>query len=193
MKLRRSILLALGLTAAAASAAAHEFGMAVVAPFTVEAEFGEGVLDGLLFAASERDGHPGQTSDGHLGGVDVHFFPVDSAGGLRATIAELMRIDAPVVYLAAPADWHAALADALPAAVFALGRQPAATDPAVGEVSARFEAATGRPMSASARIGYNAGRRIDLAVRLLDGTEPRDALRRSLRQSAGGMDWDADF
>ena len=66
----------------AAPAVAHEFDAAVVSPFANDSEIGNEILQGLVFAASERDAHSGMTSDGHLGGVDANFKLVDSAEGL---------------------------------------------------------------------------------------------------------------
>ncbi len=173
---------------------AHEFDAAVVAPFTEDGEIGQAILRGLVFAASERDSHSGMTSDGHLGGVDVHFKVIDSAEGLSAARDELTAYDAPIVFLAASDDWQTVLADELPgAAVFVAGQQPAADNEAVQDTARRFLAATGAEMSAPARAGYSAGRRIDQAVRPLDGAVPTQSLREAFAQSAGGFDWAADF
>jgi len=183
--------LAIGL---AAPAVAHEFEAAVVAPFANESEIGNEILQGLVFSASERDAHSGMTSDGHLGGVDVNFKLVDSAEGFEAARENLEAFDAPIVFLAGAADWQAALAEALPdAAIFVLGRQPAEGNPAVADTTRRFLTDTGVAMSASARVGYNAGRRIDLAVSPLDGVVPAQALSDAFARSAQGIDWGADF
>ena len=127
------VALAIGL---ATPTIAHEFDAAVVAPFTEDGEIGQDIMRGLVFAASERDSHSDMTSDGHLGGVDVHFKLIDSAEGLGAARESLIAYDAPIVFLAAPDDWQTVLADELPdAAVFVFGQQPAADNQAVQDTA----------------------------------------------------------
>ncbi|WP_162232886.1 hypothetical protein [Cypionkella psychrotolerans] len=62
---------------------AHSFTAAlIVAGDNREASLAEAVR-GFLLAADERDGHSNETSDGHLGGVDVHVLPLtQDASGL---------------------------------------------------------------------------------------------------------------
>ncbi len=189
----RSVAVAVLAIGLAAPAVAHEFDAAVVAPFAKDSDVGQDILRGLVFAAAERDGHSGMTSDGHLGGVDVHFKLIDSADGLVAVRDNLTAFDPPIVFLAGPADWLALLADSLPdAAFFIPGQQPTEGDAAVREVARRFLADTDAQMNASARMGYNAGRRIDLAVSPLDGVVPAQALHEEFARSASGIDWGAD-
>lgn len=53
---------------------AHEFTVLIVSSFTgPEATIGKSVRDGFLVASAEQDGHPEETSNGHLGGLDVHL------------------------------------------------------------------------------------------------------------------------
>ena len=60
---------------AANAAAAHEFTAALYMTGEMrEARLAEAV-NGFLLAADERDGHSDETSDGHLGGVDVQVLP----------------------------------------------------------------------------------------------------------------------
>ncbi len=62
------------------SASAHEFTAGLhVAGLGSETRLAE-IVAGFLLAADERDGHEGETSDGHLGGVDVQvlLLPHDS-------------------------------------------------------------------------------------------------------------------
>ncbi|MDO8982322.1 hypothetical protein, partial [Cypionkella sp.] len=64
------------------NALAHSFTAAlIVVGDNREAGLAEAVR-GFLLAADERDGHANETSDGHLGGVDVHVLPLprDAAG-----------------------------------------------------------------------------------------------------------------
>ena len=57
-------------------ASAHSFTAALlVVGEDREASLAEAVR-GFLLAADERDAHANETSDGHLGGVDVHVLPL---------------------------------------------------------------------------------------------------------------------
>ena len=42
-----------------------------------------------MLATAERDGHPGQESDGHLGGLDVYVTVIDGKGNITADIERL--------------------------------------------------------------------------------------------------------
>ena len=58
-------------------AKAHSFGVALV----TQAAVVSGVPDqeirrGFMLATRERDSHANETSDGHLGGLDVYVYPV---------------------------------------------------------------------------------------------------------------------
>src|SRR5210317_1376995 len=56
-------------------ASAHEFSLGVHAFGNDARDRVVSAVRGILLAADERDGHSGETSDGHLGGVDVHIVP----------------------------------------------------------------------------------------------------------------------
>ena len=55
--------------------------------------------------------------------------------------------------------------------------------------AARYIAAFGQPASRWAAEGYNAARRIDAAIRPLDGVDNRAALDRAFADSAKGIRW----
>lgn len=82
---RRTLCLLLGFLfplVTAPSALGHSFAVAFVAPFTgAEADRGARWLQGFLLATRERDAHPGEESDGHLGGLDVYVLKVDTNAG----------------------------------------------------------------------------------------------------------------
>ena len=149
---------------------------------------------GFLLAADERDGHANETSDGHLGGVDVHVLPLprDAAGlveGLIGTPGE-------------PRD-----------VVVVLGPEPAASAsrarisrkasswcrmsfPGMGQRRVRWTVswrATVSPMaqrpSAMAATAYHAARRLDVAIRPLDGVIPQAALEDAWRSTEFGLPW----
>ena len=74
--IRRSILMVAVWMALSGNALAHSFTAAlIVAGDNREASLAEAVR-GFLLAADERDAHANETSDGHLGGVDVHVLPL---------------------------------------------------------------------------------------------------------------------
>ena len=59
---------------------AHSFTVALIAPSSgANMEIGVHVRDGFLRATRERDSHPNEESDGHLGGLDVYLIPIDAA------------------------------------------------------------------------------------------------------------------
>ncbi len=77
---------------AATPALAHSFRMALLLPLTgADAAVGRQAVKGFLLATRERDGHPDETSDGHLGGLDVYVLVIDTnrpEGAVLAAIGE---------------------------------------------------------------------------------------------------------
>jgi hypothetical protein len=161
----------------AAPAAAHSFNVALVfagdaAPADARGE----ILNGFLVAAAERDGHPDETADGHLGGLDV-FVLTDTLA--EADVVAVFGGGAP------PASGDLARAVLLP---------PAEDVPAVdGDEAAAFAAAYlaahGVRPGPWAAEGYHAARRIDAAVRAQGGVDDAEALRRSFEATAKGFAW----
>lgn len=83
------------LVSVAGGAAAHSFKTAFIAPMSgAQADIGRDALAGFMFATAERDAHPDQESDGHLGGLDVYVLVVDAAADtdlLLTSIAALVE------------------------------------------------------------------------------------------------------
>lgn len=78
-------------------ALAHEFTAALlVIGENRETRLAEAVR-GFLIAADERDGHENETSDGHLGGVDVHILPLPSDAASLVTGLSGVPVDPPDV------------------------------------------------------------------------------------------------
>ncbi len=157
------------------AALAHSFDTLFVVPVSgPQAAAGKQARDGFLFAARERDGHPDETADGHLGGLDVFLLIVDSNAGTGAVVAKLGdlagRAADDVARIVAPAEMLAAirrqvggaemvvidLAAAIPANVRTMAGRP---------FGAAFEAAFGYAPTSAAFAGYTAARQIDTAVR----------------------------
>jgi outer membrane PBP1 activator LpoA protein len=75
------------------AANAHSFNVALlVGQSGPAASEGDQIRDGFLLATRERDSHPDEESDGHLGGLDVYFFVVegrdDPLAGVRALLGQ---------------------------------------------------------------------------------------------------------
>lgn len=165
------------------AALAHSFNLLLVVP--EDAAIAEDMRLAVLLAADERDGHPDNHSDGHLGGLDVYLTDTRQ--------------------LPDPADWFEAEADiVLDALLFPLAhyadRDPewlalygtdldrldrdallaTAADPAIGPFQARFRAATGRDPGPEAQAAYVGARVVDLIVRPLDSADDPGALGKEL-------------
>lgn len=71
-------------------AQAHSFRMGLLVPVTgPDAETGREAVEGFLLATRERDGHPDETSDGHLGGLDVYVLVIDTNRPESAVLAAI--------------------------------------------------------------------------------------------------------
>lgn len=197
--MRRARWCALALAAAlltAGPAAAHEFTAAILS-------VGEGrdvrlaeAVRGFLLAAEERDGHAGQTSDGHLGGVDVNILPLpaEAAAKVDELNGEPAATPDVVVVIGPEKEAAAAMAEAAAQSlVLRPGTLPArvvwAEATAADSFAARYRKAYGTEPTEAAAEGYNAARRLDLAISPLDGTEPRDELARALAKTEAGIAW----
>ncbi len=72
----------------AAPAGAHRFNVGLLVPLSGPSAFaGRQMRDGFLLATRERDGHPDEESDGHLGGLDVYLLAVDHGGDPARAVA----------------------------------------------------------------------------------------------------------
>ncbi|OYX21835.1 MAG: hypothetical protein B7Z04_01770 [Rhodobacterales bacterium 32-66-9] len=149
---------------------------------------------GFLLAADERDGHAGETSDGHLGGVDVNVLPLpQEAAGSVTGLSGAPDPTPDIVVVLGDARSPDALAAVDPAAsvIMVPGDLPdgwdgqGATEGFVG----RYLRAYGTAPGEAAALGYHAARRIDAAVRPLDGVAPRADLEAALGRTEAGFQW----
>ena len=84
---------ALVLAASAGPVWAHSFDVGFLAPLSgADARQGQQALDGFLLATRERDGHPLEESDGHLGGRDSYVIRIDSSRGVEAIRGQLEQL-----------------------------------------------------------------------------------------------------
>lgn len=173
---------------------AHEFTAALlVMGEDRETRLAEAVR-GFLLAADERDGHAGETSDGHLGGVDVQILPLPSEAASRVTGLTGKPVVPPdvVVVLAdvGSNDTDTAV-DSEASVVFSPGDLPAGWEQRTGTdgFAGRYLLTYGEPPGEAAALGYHAARRLDAAIRPLDGVTPREDLEAALQRTQSGFQW----
>lgn len=185
---------ALALALSAGAARAHEFTAAILAVGEGrEARLAEAVK-GFLLAADERDGHAAETSDGHLGGVDVQVLPLppEAAGRVEGLVGAPKEPPGVVLVLGPEPEAGRARAEAGAAGiVLGAGALPSgwadSGDP--DSFAARYRRAWSAEPGAAAAEGYNAARRLDLAIRPSGGLTPRAAVVEALASSEGGIEW----
>lgn len=156
-------------------AGAHSFDtIFVVLQSGAQTQAGKRARDGFMFAARERDGHPNETADGHLGGLDVYLRIVDSNGEQGDVLAKLRDLagrhadDTPRIV--APAALLPAVKDQIGAAELLAIDLNAAVKPDTLTMNGRpfeaaFEAAFGYAPTPAVYAGYGAARQIDKVVR----------------------------
>ena len=193
-RIRHSVVAATLWIALTGIASAHSItvGLLVVGE-DVDASLAEAVR-GFLLAADERDGHANETSDGHLGGVDVQLLPLprDAAGlveGLFGTSDE--PTDVVIVLGLEPLASDAARAYRSATTVLQQAVPPDGWDSDDGTDSfvSRYRVAYCATPGVMAATGYHAARRLDVAIRPLDGVVPQDALEDGWRSTASGLPW----
>lgn len=181
-------------TALSGNALAHSFTAAlIVVDDILEARLAEAVR-GFLLAADEQDGHANETSDGHLGGVDVHVLPLprDAAGLVEGLIGKPTEpADVVVVLGAEPAASEGAQKYQSNSTVLlqVLLIEGWDSDEGTDSFVARYRLAYGTAPGVMAATGYHAARRLDVAIRPLDGVIPRAALEDAWRSTESGLPW----
>ena len=180
---------------------AHEF---IVALRSVGAERDTILVDalrGFLLATPEQDSHADETSNGHLGGLDVFIVPQPAKVAVH--FPELK--DAPsnrpdIIVVIGPSDEVVAEIEKtgeesvlIRSGILHISNGWTAAEAQDPEsFAARYIAAFGQPASQWAAEGYNAARRIDAAIRPLGGVANRAALDRAFLNNATGIQWLAD-
>lgn len=192
--IKRSFLVVAVWMALSGNALAHSFTAAlIVAGDNREASLAEAVR-GFLLAADERDGHANETSDGHLGGVDVHVLPLprDAAGLVEGLIGNPTEPgDVVVVFGTEAAASEAAREYQSTSTVLLQVVLPVGWDSDEGTDSfaSRYRLAYGTAPGVMAATGYNAARRLDVGIRPLDGVIPRAALEDAWRSTESELPW----
>jgi hypothetical protein len=201
MKIRSKaafVILALFATLAASidPAIAHRFNVALVLPLSNDAAVqGQRIRDGFMLATTERDRHPDQESDGHLGGLDVYVTFVDEQGDVAADIERIVaRGEADIVAAFGSEETLSLVGKLLDGKAVALllpGQTPFSKFglPEVTAFISAYEREYGNKPNSQAAQGYNAARRIDAAVRAQGGIQDTAALLRSFAETARGFTW----
>ncbi len=169
---------------------AHRFNVALVIPQSDGAsDQGRDIRDGFMLATTEQDAHAGQESDGHLGGLDVYVTVIDAQGDV---ISELGEAD--IVAAFGSENSQSLVRTALDGKTITLllpGETPFSQSDllAVVAFSSAYVRAYGRKATPQAAQGYNAARRISMAVRAQGGVDDTAALRRNFDETARGFTW----
>ncbi len=178
------------------SALAHSFNVVLVIPASNAAAVqGPQIREGFMLATAERDGHPDQESDGHLGGLDVYVTLVDEQGDVAADVARIVaQNDIDIVAAFGSQESLSLIGTLLEGSNVALllpGRSPFSEPglPGTAAFIAAYELAYGGKPSSHAARGYNAARRIDRAVRAQGGVDDTAMLRRDFTETARGFTW----
>ncbi|WP_165586928.1 hypothetical protein [Pseudaestuariivita atlantica] len=168
---------------------AHEFtvGLYLEGPGS-KARLAE-IVAGFLLAADERDGHAGETSDGHLGGVDVQILPLprgvgEDIAGLYGNPAQSPDV---VIRFGSTRPSDIDIPPTTP--VFEAGTLDPGQDWQQSDFAARYAATYGTSPTRDAAQGYNEARRLDMAIRPLDGLTPGPAFEAAILATAGGLEW----
>ena len=179
MKLLIGVLItALALATDSGSVYAHSFTVALIAPSSgTNMEIGGHVRDGFLRATRERDSHPDEESDGHLGGFDVYLVLIDGAleprGVLTAVemLLQAQRVEFIAVVSPTRTEELRRIVAGTKTLLIELSRNfvskdmPIFSDRDSSVFESEFQRDFGYRPSRHAILGYNIARLIDAAIR----------------------------
>jgi len=177
-------------------AMAHRFNVALVIQASpADAERGIRFREGFMLATTERDGHPNEESDGHLGGLDVYVTVLEGQSDVGASIERIVSEGEINIVAAFGSEQTQSLIQNRLAGENMVFVSPGQTpfsqssSAPVAAFIAGFEGQYGRKPSVDAAQGYNAARRIDIAVRAQGGVAETQALIESFRGTQTGFAW----
>ena len=180
----------------ATPAITHSFNVALVIQLsTPDSNRGREIYEGFMLATAERDSHPDQKSDGHLGGLDVYVTVIDEQEGAGVKIRHLAeRGEVTIVAAFTSKSALSSIQKTLAGKEVALllpGHAPVLNSdlPAVTAFKSAYKRRFGRSPSIHAAQGYNAARRIDKAVRAQGGIDDLAAIVQALTQSSIDFTW----
>ncbi len=177
-------------------ALAHSFNVTLIIPLSgMDEAQGKQFLDGFMLATRERDGHPNEESDGHLGGLDVYVTTIDGGEDITSQI-EMINAgsQANIVSYFTSENSSSTIQNNLDQSIIAL-LVPGEISDENGELSgndsffATFNEDYNADPTAAAIRGYNAARRIDQAVRAQGAASDVAGLIENFSQSATGFNW----
>ena len=188
-----AVFVALGCGAFAAHPAlAHEFNTVLVVPSGPDAQaLRKATETAFLIAARERDGHSNETSEGHLGGLDVQLTVLETANASDPAIAGAHFIAAPLMGIEDVSRLSAAAPQAVilsrvdlanPAAAAMLGADQAR---GLDRYEVRYQRETGGPPGEAAILAYLMARWIDRVIRPLGTADNREAILAALARESG--------
>lgn len=191
-----SALIGATLLAISGAAQAHSFNVLLLLPLSgPDSEAGAQSRNGFMLATTERDSHPDQESDGHLGGLDVYVSTFDTESSPVAgppTPADGGAFDVIAVLAGQEASDYPWL-ESLPGAKLYPRPTPftqgSNSEPAVTAFTEAFQRQYGVTPSADAAQGYDAARRIDAAVREEGGVSNPAALQGRLDALEAEFAW----
>jgi hypothetical protein len=182
-----------------ASANAHSFTVLIASPNSgPDSSLGLTIYHGFILAAGERDKHPDETADGHLGGLDVNVHRFDSAaeGAAEALPVRLEEGDVDVfvtISAGAIAQDLREVAEAEGVVTFATADLPFEGSPSEAASALKFLEAFEEHFDVApdrdAAKGYQAARRLEDAIRPFDSAANTPELRQRLEATADGMTW----
>lgn len=163
----------------------HSFNVALVLPGSpATSAQARQIREGFLLATTERDGHPDEESDGHLGGLDVYVRQATTPASLDADIVVLLGSENSTTQFSQKVDQNNT-------ALLHPGKNPFANteSSSVSNFITTYTKAYGSAPTASAAQGYNAARRIEIAVRQQGAADDKNSLTASFKQTATGFNW----
>ena len=166
-------------------ALSHSFKVTLVLPGQpATSEQARQIRQGFLLATTERDAHPDQESDGHLGGLDVYVKQADTPAGLDADIVVLLGSKETTGQFTGQVDQNQI-------AILVPGTTPFSNteNPGVTNFITTYTSAYGSAPTAQAAQGYNAARRIAAAIRAQGSADDKSLLSTSFKQTASSFTW----
>jgi len=170
---------------AATPALAHSFNVALVLPGQpATSEQARQLRQGFMLATTERDAHPDQESDGHLGGLDVYVKQADTPTGLDADIVVLLGSKETIGQFTSQIDQNQVT-------ILVPGNTPFSNtdNPGVTNFITTYTSAYGSAPTAQAAQGYNAARRIAAAIRAQGSADDKSLLSTNFKQTADSFTW----
>ena len=188
---------------AVGEARAHSFSVVLIIPMSGQSEdLGKQSLDGFMLATKERDAHPDNEADGHLGGLDVYVYTAGSQDGgltkLRAILKErpidiivpagaTKELELTITALAG-SDTIVLTPGRLPYAITSQSDAVQRPQKLIDFMTAFHNEYGYEPTGLSAQ-GYNEARRIDAAVRPLDSVDDKMELKKQFAQTETNFSW----